>query len=252
MRFTPQLRVLDWLVARPIAHRGLHDKAKGVVENTESAFAAALRHGYPIECDLQIAGDGEAVVFHDDTLDRVASEPGPVRARSTAQLKRVALKGTQDRIRTLAELLEQVDGKVPLVIELKSHWDGDDALAARALAVLAAYRGRHGLMSFDPDPIEALRLRSPATVRGIVADRTVDPYYDFLPMQRRLELRSFSHLARTEPHFISFDYRQLPFAPVTQFRAAGGPVIAWTIGSPEAGALALRYCDQITFEGFLP
>jgi glycerophosphoryl diester phosphodiesterase len=252
MRFTPQLRALGWLVARPIAHRGLHDKAKGVIENTESAFAAALRHGYPIECDLRIAGDGEAMVFHDETLDRVTVESGPVRARTTAELKRVALKGTQDRIQTLAELLEQVDGRVPLVMELKSHWDGDDALAVGALALLETYRGPHGLMSFDPDLVEALRLRSPATVRGIAADRTVDPYYDFLPLRRRLELRSFSHLARTDPHFISFDYRELPFAPVTEFRAAGGPVITWTIKSPEAGAQARRYCDQITFEGFLP
>ncbi len=252
MRFTPQLRALDWLVARPIAHRGLHDKAKGVIENTESAFAAAIAHGYPIECDLQIAGDGEAVVFHDDTLDRVTSESGPVKARSTAELKRVAFKGARDRIQTLAELLEQVDGRVPLVIELKSRWDGDVALAVRALAVLATYRGPYGLLSFDPDLIEALRLHSPATVRGIAADRAVDRYYDFLPLARRLELRSFSHLDRTEPHFISFDYRELPYLPVAEFRAAGGPVITWTIKSPEAAAMARRNCDQITFEGFLP
>ncbi len=252
MRFTPQLRALDWLVARPIAHRGLHDKSKGVIENTESAFAAALRLGYPIECDLRIAGDGEAVVFHDETLDRVTVETGPVRRRSTAELKRVAFKSGQDRIQTLAELLEQVDGKVPLIIELKANWDGDDALAACALAGLETYRGPCALMSFDPDLVEALRRHSPATVRGIAADRTISPYYDFLPVERRLELRGLSHLARTEPHFISFDYRELPFAPVTKFRAAGGPVITWTIKSPEAATMARRYCDQITFEGFLP
>ncbi len=245
-------RALDWLVARPIAHRGLHDMAKGVIENTESAFAAAIRHDYPIECDLQITSDGEAVVFHDETLDRLTRESGPVRDRGTAALKRVAFTGAQDRIQTLAELLEQVDGRVPLVIELKSHWDGDDALAARALAVLETYRGPFGLMSFDPDLVEALRRRAPATVRGIVADRAVDPYYDFLPPERRLELRGFSHLARTQPHFISFDYRELPFAPVTEFRHAGNPVITWTIRSPDAAAMARRYCDQITFEGFLP
>ena len=252
MRFTPQLRALDWLVARPIAHRGLQDKAKGVIENTESAFAAAIRHGYPIECDLRITGDGEAVVFHDETLDRVTVETGPVRGRGTAELKRAAFKSGRDRIQTLAELLEQVGGKVPLIIELKSHWDGDDALAACALAALETYRGPRALMSFDPDLVEALRLRSPATVRGIAGDRAVDPYYSFLPLEQRLELRSFSHFARTEPHFISFDYRELPFAPVTAFRAAGGPVITWTIKSPEAATMARRYCDQITFEGFLP
>jgi len=242
---------LDWLVARPIAHRGLHDKAKGVIENSESAFAAAIRHNYPIECDLQIAGDGEAVVFHDETLDRITTDSGAVRERTAAELQRVTFKAGHDRIQTFAELLEQVDGAVPLVVELKSHWDGGDALAARAIAVLAAYRGPVGLMSFDPDLVEALRRRSPATVRGIAADRATDPYYDFLPPERLLELRNFSHLTRAAPHFISFDYRQLPFAPVTEFRAAGHPVITWTIKSPEAAAQARRHCDQITFEGFL-
>lgn len=245
------LRALDWLAARPIAHRGLHDKAKGVIENTESAFAAAIRHGYAIECDLRITRDGEAVVFHDETLDRVTTDMGPVKERKLAELKRATVKAGHDRIQTFAELLEQVDGAVPLVVELKSHWDGDDALAARALAQLENYRGPHALMSFDPGLVEALRRRSPATVRGIAADRATDPYYDFLPPEPLRELRNFSHLARTEPHFVSFDYRQLPFAPVTEFRSAGHPVITWTIKSPEAAAQARLHCDQITFEGFL-
>lgn len=242
---------LDWLVARPIAHRGLHDAAKGVIENSESAFAAAIRHTYSIECDLQLARDGEAMVFHDETLDRVTADSGPVGERTAAELRRVAFKAGHDRIQTFAELLEQVDGAVPLVVELKSNWDGGDALAARALAVLAAYRGPVGLMSFDPDLVEALRRHSPATVRGLTADRADDPYYDFLPPQRLLEMRGFSQLARTAPHFIAFDYRQLPFAPVTEFRQAGHPVITWTIKSPEAAAQARLHCDQITFEGFL-
>jgi glycerophosphoryl diester phosphodiesterase len=192
------------------------------------------------------------MVFHDETLDRITTQSGPVRGRSTAELKRAPLTAGHDRIQTLAELLEQVDGRVPLVIELKSHWDGGDALVARALAVLENYRGPYGLMSFDPDLVEALRRRSPATVRGLTADRATDPYYDFLPPERLLELRNFSHLVRTEPHFISFDYLGLPYASVSEFRASGHPVITWTIRSPEAAAIARRYCDQITFEGFRP
>ena len=152
--------------------------------------------------------------------------------------------------RPCRNLLEQVNGKVPLVIELKSHWDGDETLALRALKVLEDYDGPYCLMSFDPDAIAAVATYSPSTVRGIVADRTVDSYYNSLPLRRRLEMRSFSHLTRTRPHFVSYYFRDLPFAPVQRIRAAGYPVITWTIRSEEQARVARRYSDQITFEGY--
>jgi glycerophosphoryl diester phosphodiesterase len=250
MRFTPQMRDLSWLVARPIAHRGLHDKTQRVLENTESAFAAAIASNYAIECDLQITRDGEAVVFHDETLERLTQTEGLLKHHTTRQLKALNYRVGTDRMQTLAELLEQVDGKVPLVIELKSHWDHDESLALRVLKVLEDYEGPYCLMSFDPDAIAAVATYSPSTVRGIVADRTVDSYYSALPLQRRLELRHFSHLSRTRPHFVSFYFRELPFAPVQRIRAAGHPIITWTIRSAEEAKIARCYSDQITFEGF--
>ena len=140
---------------------------------------------------------------------------------------------------------------MPLVIELKSHWDGDERLVSRALDVLKDYHGQYCIMSFDPDMIEAVRKRSPATIRGIVADRAFDPFYDSLPLKRRQEMRTFAYMARTDPDFISFYYGELPHAPVEAFRAAGKPVITWTIREPEQARMALRYSDQITFERFL-
>jgi glycerophosphoryl diester phosphodiesterase len=250
MRVSPQLRDLSWLVARPIAHRGLHDKSKGVLENTESAFAAAIRGNYTIECDLQVTREGKAVVFHDETLERLTEAEGLAKLRTVKELKSLAYRVGNDRMQTLQELLEQVNGKVPLVIELKSHWDGDETLALQALKVLEDYDGPYCLMSFDPDAIAAVATYSPSTVRGIVADRTVDSYYNSLPLGRRLEMRSFSHLTRTRPHFVSYYFRDLPFAPVQRIRAAGYPVITWTIRSEEQARVARRYSDQITFEGY--
>ena len=87
MRFSPQLREFDWLVARPIAHRGLHAKSKGIIENTEGAFAAAIKGNYAIECDVQLTADGEAMVFHDDDLDRLTEAKGPVKAFTAKELK---------------------------------------------------------------------------------------------------------------------------------------------------------------------
>jgi glycerophosphoryl diester phosphodiesterase len=121
---------------------------------------------------------------------------------------------------------------------------------ARALKVLEPYTGAYALMSYDPDIVTYLREMSPTTVRGIVADRIADDYYAHLPLVRRLEMRSFSHAMRTQPHFVSFCAAELPFQPVGSLRAAGLPVISWTIRSRAQAAHARRYSDQITFEGF--
>lgn len=251
-RFTPQMRALDWLTSRPIAHRGLHDVAADRVENTESAFAAALAGNYAIECDLQWTADGEAVVFHDETLDRLAARPGWLRDLSVAELKSTPLVRGHDRMQTLPELLEQVAGRATLVIELKSHFNGDTRLATRALEHLAGYRGPYCLMSFDPAMVAAVATQSPDTIRGITADRTTDPYYRALPFKDRMNIRHFDHLHETRPHFISYYYRDLPFPVVQAIRAQGHPVITWTIRSREQQQQALRYSDQVTFEGYLP
>jgi glycerophosphoryl diester phosphodiesterase len=252
MRFSPQLREFDWLVARPIAHRGLHVKNNSIIENTESAFAAAIKGSYAIECDVQLTADGEAMVFHDDDLDRLTEAKGLVKELSAKELKRVKLQSTTDRMQTLAELLEQVNGRSTLVIELKSLWDENDALARQALQVLENYKGPCCLMSFDPSLVTSVRELSPHTVRGIVADRTTHPYYNALPLAKRYAIRTFSHLAQTQPHFVSYNWRDLPFEPVTEIRKLGHPVISWTVRSKEEASQALRYCDQVTFEGFNP
>ncbi len=250
MRFTPQLRDLKWMVERPIAHRGLHDKAKDVFENTSSAFSGAIKNKYVIECDLQISADGESMVFHDETLDRLTTETGMVRARSAKELQNMAIGTSRERMQTLGELLEQVDEKVTLIIELKSHWDGDTALAIRALRVLESYQGPYALMSFDPDLMAAVAALSPHTVRGITADRTVDTYYSGLPLARRIAMRNFQHLAATRPHFVSYYFRDMPFPAIQNIRSAGHPVISWTIRNKEQESLARRWSDQITFEGY--
>jgi glycerophosphoryl diester phosphodiesterase len=251
MRLATAHRALDWLIARPIAHRGLHDGRRGVIENTRSAFDAAIASNYAIECDVQLTADGEAVVFHDDTLDRLAMAQGPLIARTSAELKSIALRGSTDRIATLADLLAQVRGRVALIIELKSAWNGSVALALRALQVLRSYSGPCALMSFDPDLVEELRCE-PHIPRGIVAERVTRSSWQALPLARRLELRHLRHWQRTLPHFIAFDAGGLPWPPVTQLRAAGLPVITWTVRSEDEAVAVRRYCDQITFEGFLP
>ena len=115
---------LDWL-KQPIAHRGLHDAAHGIVENSASAVEAAIAKGYAVEVDLQCAAHGAPIVFHDRTLDRLTAETGAVATRDAAALCRIPLRNSSDCILSLEGLLGLVDGRVPLLIEVKSTWSGD-------------------------------------------------------------------------------------------------------------------------------
>src|SRR3984893_903098 len=140
----------DWLTARPVAHRGLHDNGAGVVENTASAFAAAIVGGFAIETDLQISSDGEAMVHHDFALGRLTLGSRQLPAMTAAGLKEVPFKATADRMMTLGELLNFVGGRTPMLIELKSRFDGNLRLVERAAAVLKTYAGPFAVMLFDP------------------------------------------------------------------------------------------------------
>ncbi len=252
MRFTPQMRALDWLVSKPIAHRGLHNENKGRVENSASAFEKAIAKGFSMECDLQLTADGQAVVFHDDEVDRVLDGKGKVKSLTVKQIQKMKFRGGKDRVQTLQELLEQVDGRETIVIEIKSLWDDDMTLTRHVLEVLAQYKGPFAIMSFDENILTCAAELQPNIVRGITADRVTDPYYNMLPVSRRIAMQSLEHLPRSKPHFISYYFHDLPFQPVGEIRQRGFPIITWTIRSDAEARLARRYSDQITFENYKP
>ena len=242
-----------WLTARPIAHRAYHDAASGRVENTLSAVGAAIDKNFAIEVDLQLTADGAVVVFHDDTVDRLLQATGRVDAMTLASLKATAFKQGSDTVPTLAELLETVAGKVPLVIELKSNWDGNRRLEAAVAPLLAAYDGPAVVMSFDPDSMAVMQWLLPTMPRGIVADRYTDlDEWGYLTPRQRFALRNLSAVPQVGAGFVSYDLNGLPsFAP-SKVRANGLPLITWTVRTPEQAAKAKLYTDQITFEGFDP
>src|SRR5258708_3563484 len=164
----------DWLTARPVAHRGLHDLARGIIENMPGAIRAAIDGNFNIEVDLQLTADGEAMVHHDDALGRLTEGGGALRDNTAAQLRQVVFKDTAERMMSLGDLCALVAGRVPLVIEVKSHFDGDRKLVARMAEVLATYSGPVAGQSFDPDQLIALRERMPNLPRGIIAERRYD------------------------------------------------------------------------------
>jgi len=245
---------LDWLTAQPIAHRGLHDAAAGVIENTGSAFAAAIAAGYAIETDLQISADGEAMVHHDDALGRLTDGSGRLADMTAAAIKAVPFKACADRILTLAELCELVAGRSTLVIELKSHFDGDLRLVQRAAQVLASYAGPAALMSFDPAMIEALRQIAPRLTRGIVAERYYTHHeWDRLPASTKRSMALLLHAPRTRPQFVAYSVKDLPAAAPWVARTIFGlPLLTWTVRNETDRGRAARWADQMIFEGFRP
>lgn len=243
-----------WLTARPIAHRGLHDRASGILENTLSAAEAAIAGGFAIECDVQDTADAEAVVFHDFTLERLTEESGPVRERNAAALGRMSIGGTGDRIETLTWLLDQIAGRVPLIVEIKSRFDGDLRLTQRVVEIIAPYSGPLVVKSFDPAVIAAMRDLSPATPRGIVAQSRYDhPDWAHLSPATKHALANLLHFPETRPDFLSWRVGDLPCAPPFLCGVlAGLPVMAWTVRTEEDRQRAAEHADQMVFEGFRP
>ena len=244
----------EWLIARPVAHRGLHDAANGVIENTPAAFTAAIAANYAIECDIQISADGEAMVFHDATLERLTQGSGRLDALPAAELKRVAFRGTADRMMTLAELCELVADRSALLVEIKSRFDGDLRLVTRAAKVLANYSGRVALMSFDPAPIAALRTLAPRLPRGIVAERRYT-HAEWSPLSARTKraLAYFQHALQSRPQFIAYSVQDLSSAiPRLARNVLRLPLLTWTVRTDVDRERAARYADQMIFEGFRP
>ena len=249
---------LDWLVARPIAHRGSHDHARGVIENSLPAADIAIASGCAIECDVQMTSDGEAVVFHDETLERLTDATGRTEEMSASQISRLKHKGASSTsfVPTLEAFLDHIGGRVPVIVEIKSRFNGDLRLAERTAGVASGYKGEVALKSFDPTIIAHLRRsqRAGDVPLGLVTQgRFDDAEWDFLDEQTRQSMTALLHWRDTQPDFLSFSVRDLPHASVALARVAlAMPVMTWTVRTPAGWDKARQHADQAIFEGPLP
>jgi glycerophosphoryl diester phosphodiesterase len=248
------VRAPHWLTARPVAHRGLHDRDRGVIENMPGAVKAAIAGNFSIEVDIQLTADGEAMVHHDHMLGRLTEGSGFLVEKTAAELRAVRFKDTPEQMMSLGDLLSLVAGRVPLVIEVKSHFNGDRRLVKRMADLLSSYEGPAVGMSFDPDQVLALRELIPSRPRGIVAQRSYDDgHWDHLTKEQRDTMLYLRHGFQTRPHFVAFWVNQLPApAPWIARNIFGCPLLGWTVRTQEQRERAARYADQIIFEGFVP
>lgn len=185
------------------------------------------------------------MVFHDYLLDRLTDESGPVAQRSGDELQRIMLRGSTDAIPSLRQMLDQVAGQVPLLIEIKSARRGTLPTAEICNSVrhaLTGYRGDHAVMSFDPRIVRWFARHAPHIVRGLVMTEEHDQ--PVLGSLRR-------HLAlwHGRPDFLAYDVRDLPSPFAAAQRGRGLPVLTWTVRSAGLRAVAAAYADAPIAEG---
>ena len=240
---------------RPIAHRGLHDVADGRPENSVEAARAAIAGGYGIELDVQLSADGQAMVFHDDALDRLTGETGAVRDRTRAELEAITLTDDGGMIPSLDKVLGMVVGKVPLLIEIKDQDGAMDPdvgpLEAATCRALQDYKGDAALMSFNPHAVAVCAKLAPDIPRGIVTASYQAMFWPEVPDHVRDTLRDIPDYDRVGACFISHEAADLDRPRVAELKAQGAKILTWTIRSPEAEADARRIVDNVTFEGYL-
>lgn len=238
---SPDPAKVAWISEYEFAHRGLH--GDGIPENSPASFAAAIERDFGIECDVQRSGDGEAMVFHDWELDRLTAESGAVAKRSARELSAIALTGSRDCIPTLRQMLDQVAGQVPILVEVKSRKGFDVAGFCHAIGrVLEGYRGRHAVMSFDPRVSRWFADHSRQTVRGLVVTEEKDKG----PVGM---LKRHLSLWHARPDFLAYDIRDLPSRFAAAQRKRGMPVATWTVWSAELRRCAAAHADAPIAEG---
>jgi len=233
----------EWLVARPIAHRGLHSGDSLVPENSRAAFRAAADGGHPIELDVHLSADGVVVVFHDDTLERMTGDPRPIAKVTSAELAKLRLLDSDEHVPTLAEVLALVEGRVPLLVEIKQRGEVG-ALEQAVLAELATYPGEYAIQSFNPFTLAYVREADPRIARGQLSGTFSK---EDLPAWQVFALRNLLLNWTSRPAFVAFELEGLPSWGTSLQRARGRPLLGWTAEDPESFERAERLCDGIIF-----
>lgn len=237
---------VQFLGTQAFAHRGLHSKT--LLENSRAAFQAAIERGLGIELDIQPAAGGEPFVFHDSSLDRLTDETGRFAARTAAELSQIKLKGMNETIPRLAEILRLVAGRVPILIEVKTNATSPQTVGTLAMAVrreMEGYRGQVGVMSFNPHVGAWFAEHAPRVARGLVVTEEKDGRG-----WSRIKGRLARHIAlwRAKPVFLAYDIRDLPSSFAASQRKRGLKLLTWTVRTAEQERTALECADEIIFE----
>ena len=235
----------SWIVKDYIAHRGFHDKLNP--ENSLGAFYLAIEKGYAIELDVQQIADGNIVVFHDYSLARMTGKDGYTKNLTTLDLEDYKLLNTDFCIPTLKQVMELVDGQVPLLIEIKNEGKVGDIEKA-TYEILKNYKGEFAIQSFNPYSLEWFKNNAPNILRGQLSSYFKSGKFNFF---KKIALKHMIFNKKIScPDFISYDVTNLPNRIVNKYKKL--PLLAWCVKSQSQYMKVVKYCDNIIFENFEP
>lgn len=238
---------ISWIKETPIAHRGLH--TKDIPENSLSAFENALKNNYAIELDVQFTKDKEVVVFHDENLKRMTNDTRNIEDVNYDELKNLRLGNTNEIIPTLEEVLELVDSKVAILIEIKDCKDYIE-LSEKTYEILKGYEGNYAIQSFNPFILEWYKNNASEVVRGQLSG-TFTEGSESLNSFEKFALKNMLLNFKSKPNYIGYDLEGIPKSKLESLRKKGVPIIVWTVKNKEDMEKAYKYSDNITFENFL-
>ena len=239
---------ISWIKETPIAHRGVH--TKDIPENSLSAFENALKNNYAIELDVQFTKDKEVVVFHDENLKRMTNDTRNIEDVNYDELKNLRLGNTNEIIPTLEEVLELVDSKVAILIEIKDCKDYIE-LSEKTYEILKGYEGNYAIQSFNPFILEWYKNNASEVVRGQLSG-TFTEGSESLNSFEKFALKNMLLNFKSKPNYIGYDLEGIPKSKLESLRKKGVPIIVWTVKNKEDMEKAYKYSDNITFENFLP
>lgn len=239
---------ISWIKETPIAHRGVH--TKDIPENSLSAFENALKNNYAIELDVQFTKDKEVVVFHDENLKRMTNDTRNIEDVNYDELKNLRLDNTNEIIPTLEEVLELVDSKVAILIEIKDCKDYIE-LSEKTYEILKGYEGNYAIQSFNPFILEWYKNNASEVVRGQLSG-TFTEGSESLNSFEKFALKNMLLNFKSKPNYIGYDLEGIPKSKLESLRKKGVPIIVWTVKNKEDMEKAYKYSDNITFENFLP
>ncbi len=232
----------------PFAHRGYFDNENNIPENSLAAFQRAVDAGIGIELDVALSSDGVAMVFHDKTLERMCGVEGDVWDYTSEELAQMKLLGTDYTIPTLAQAMELIDGKVPVIVEHKMD-HVDTAICASSYEILKDYEGQWCMKSFDPRALMWYKSNAPEVVRGqLSAEFWHDEKYAGQPLYTALSFMVGNVAAR--PDFISYNYNHKDNISLKLCRLMGAKAACWTVQTQREYDMLKNKFDMVIFDGF--
>ena len=243
-----------WLTDKGFAHRGLHDALSDIPENSLPSFEAAITQGFGIELDVHLSSDGVPMVFHDEEMARMTGIEGEIKEYTSAELREMTLIPGSAKIPTLQEALQLIQGRVPVLVEVKNYGQPIGPLESAVGMVVKDYQGPLTVQSFNPMSLKWFYKHLPHVVRGLIA-------YSFpveeVPIKAttRFLLKNLLFTPVCKPHYIAYEHQDLArhrLRRLHRMRVRGTPVLVWTVRTQEHADLALKRADNIIFEGFNP